>query len=366
MSLWSKLNQPIGKGAQAKAETKAETKAESKAQSKAQSKARSKSHAKTSDARSEPDRARRGGDPQDRSQGPLPQGRRGRGARAGRHDRRPDGGGTATAVLDQPPVDLAPAPTAPVPVAASRKSGGTSALAAVNLLSPWVLEELAVRRLRMRFLAAGIALVVLVAGAYGVLWMHLNNTREELRGDDAVAAGLNKQIKDMGDVQSYVGDVTVRGKAVATAMGGEVAFSGVFVELRQSMPGGADLTGLTVTLPAEPLNTDEAPSENGDADTLVCDGADPFGSRVVVACIELTGTAQTRDQVSRLVEALASSDLFVEPFISTTTRSDNDDPATNGVEFTGTVGVSPEARSGRYDGLATATQEQNESGEESR
>ena len=169
-----------------------------------------------------------------------------------------DGGGTATAVLDQPPADLAPAPTAPAPVAPSRKSGGTSALAAVNLLSPWVLEELAVRRLRMRFLAAGIALVVLVAGAYGVLWMHLDNTREELRGDDAVAAGLNKQIKDMNDVQTYVGDVTVRGKAVATAMGGEVAFSGVFVELRQAMPGGADLTGLTVTLPAEPLTTDES------------------------------------------------------------------------------------------------------------
>ena len=87
----------------------------------------------------------------------------------------------------------------------------------------------------------------------------------------------------------------------------------------------------------------------------------------MVACIELTGTAQNREQVSRLVEGLAASDLFVEPFVSTTTTSDGDDDAAAGVEFTGTVGVSPEARSGRYDGLATPTQKkQNESGEESR
>jgi hypothetical protein len=78
----------------------------------------------------------------------------------------------------------------------------------------------------------------------------------------------------------------------------------------------------------------------------LCPGPDPFNTRVVVGCITLSGSAANRSAVSDLVIGLGDSELFVEPFISTTTTADGE-----GVTFTGSVGLSERVFSNRYTDL---------------
>ena len=78
-----------------------------------------------------------------------------------------------------------------------------------------------------------------------------------------------------------------------------------------------------------------------------CPGPDPFNTRVVVGCVELTGSAASRAIVGDFVIRLGNDALFVEPFISTTTSEGAK------VLFTGSVGLSTKAYTSRYAAMKT-------------
>lgn len=230
---------------------------------------------------------------------------------------------------------------------------------ALNLLSPWVLEELRVRRLRGRFALGGLALVLALAGGWTFQRLELAGAQADLRGEEAVAAGLGQRIADLGDVRTYVQGVGRRALTVQQAMRTEVAFSDVLQALDGATPRGARIDSVSVVLPeptaADPATAPVATPVDPAADPAedprglvptACPGPDPFATRVVIGCLDLSGTAATRDQVGRLVVALGRNPLFVEPFVSTTTASDG-----SGVAFTGSVALSPAAFSGRFDEL---------------
>ncbi len=215
--------------------------------------------------------------------------------------------------------------------------------ASVNLLSPWVLEEIHVRKLRLRFVLGALVLLLLLAAAWGALRMNLASSEEDLRGESAVADGLNAQISEMGDVQTYVGDVTVRTTKVEETMADEVAYSTVLRTLDEALPDGASYEAITLTLAPD---SGPAAADSGSPDDPVCPGPDPFGARVTVGCIVLSGTADDRDDVSALVQALDESNLFVEPFIDATTTDAGDGPRVT--TFSGSLGLDPATFSHRY------------------
>lgn len=210
--------------------------------------------------------------------------------------------------------------------------------AAVNLLSPWVLDELRVRRLRLRFLAGGVVLVVLLGLGWAGLRMSLASAQRDLRDDQAITDALQDQVTDMAPVRAYAASVDVRNRQVAETMSSEVAFSRAAVKLQAALPRGADLDSLELSLAggADPVPTQRSSTQ------ATCPGPDPFGARPIVGCIQLTGTARSREDVSRYVLALAASKFFVEPFISTTTTSEQQ------VSFSGTVGLDPTLLRGEY------------------
>lgn len=225
---------------------------------------------------------------------------------------------------------------------------------ALNLLSPWVLEELRVRRLRQRFAVGAVALVLALAGAWTFQRLELEHVRADLRGEDAVSEGLSDRIDDLAEVRTYVQGVQRRAVTVQGAMLTEVQFSSVLDALARATPDGARIESVQVVLPtgaadpgaAEPGAEEPASAEARGLAGAVCPGPDPFATAVVIGCLDLSGTATDRAQVSRLVVALGRDRLFVEPFVSTTTTSDG-----SGVAFTGSVALSPAAFSGRYDDL---------------
>ncbi|MDP2774283.1 MAG: hypothetical protein Q8O61_12095 [Nocardioides sp.] len=234
-----------------------------------------------------------------------------------------------------------------------RKDPGGAATA-VNLLSPWVLDGLRVRRLRRQFGVAALVVLVLLAGGWTFQRLRLEQARADLHGEQAVTTGLQRQIEDLGEIRTYVQGVQRRASTVQDAMFAQVSFAEVLRALQSATPPGARIESLSVTLPvpgaAPTAGTFAGPEALAQARGLAaasCPGPDPFRTRVIVGCLDLTGTAGDREQVGRLVINLGRDRLFVEPFVSTTTTGDG-----AGVSFTGSVALSPQVFSRRYDDLS--------------
>lgn len=230
----------------------------------------------------------------------------------------------------------------------------------VNLLSPWVLEEIRVRALRKRFAYALAALLVLVGGAYTLQELRLSGARAELRGEVAVGDSLRARIDDLAPVASYVGGVAQRAETVHDTMATQISQAGTLQALQRATPVGATLDSVSFLLPVPGVPAEAAAGEVApvapSAEHLAatrgiitrCPGPDPFATRQVVACVQLTGSAPDRRTVSALVRALAADRLFVEPFVDATTTAEGR------VAFTGSVGLSPAAFTGRYDDVVPA------------
>lgn len=227
----------------------------------------------------------------------------------------------------------------------------------VNLLSPWALDALAARRLRQRFGAAAVILVLLVLAAWGAQQIRVSQAQQVLAVEQAETARLTSATTALAPVRTFLASVEQRKQLVAETMAGEIYFSRVLDALADAAPAGADVESVTITLrptqaatpngaaPAE----EGAPATEGSAGSAPaavespCPGPDPFNTRPVVGCIQLTGTADSRGSVGEFVIALGDDDQFVEPFISTTTTADE-----QAVTFTGSVGLSEKVFSGRY------------------
>ncbi|WP_141015610.1 hypothetical protein [Nocardioides sambongensis] len=230
--------------------------------------------------------------------------------------------------------------------------------AGVNLLSPWVFEELRVHQLRGRFVIAFIVTAVVVGLLWTGLRFNLHQAQEEVRGEEAVAAGLSDQLERLAPINTYVQGVTRRVGSVQEAAYDDVAFSEVLAALEAATPYGATVTSLSVDLVSttggetDPAAGAAPAGEGADTDATrglvgsTCPGPDPFGTQTVVGCLTLEGTATSRDVVGDLVIALGQDTRFVEPFVDTTTVGEADD-----VSFSGSVGLSPEVFSQRYDRL---------------
>ena len=218
----------------------------------------------------------------------------------------------------------------------------------VNLLSPWALDALAARRLRQRFGAAAVILVLLVLAAWGAQQIRVGQAEQVLAVEQAETGRLTSATTALAPVRTFLASVEQRKQLVADTMASEVYFSRVLDALAAAAPAAADVESVTITLtPAQAATpvAPTAPTEGGAPATVEspCPGPDPFNTRPVVGCIQLTGTADSRASVGEFVIALGEDDQFVEPFISTTTTADE-----QAVTFTGSVGLSEKVFSGRY------------------
>ena len=209
----------------------------------------------------------------------------------------------------------------------------------VNLLSQSEFDRLAARRLRRRFAAGGAVLALLVAGATEAEHVRAQEAGKMVAVEQAETSRLTAQTQLLAPVRAFVNGVAVQERTVQGAMAGEVFFSQVLTGIQEATPPGAQLSTVAVTL--APIPGSAAAASGGDASA--CPGPDPFNTRVVAGCVQLSGTAASRAEVGDMVIALGHSGLFVEPFISTTTTGDGAD-----VTFSGSVGLSEKVYSRRY------------------
>lgn len=218
----------------------------------------------------------------------------------------------------------------------------------VNLLSQSEFDRMAARRLRGRFAVGAAMLVLAVGAATGFQHVRVNEAEKLVAVEQAETNRLVAQTQVLAPVREYVTGVALQQATVDTAMAGEVYVSEVLGGLRDATPPGAQLTSVAVTL-APPASVAEGTAGGAAATASACPGPDPYNTRVVVGCLQVSGTAGSRAEVGDMVIALGDSSLFVEPFISTTTIGEG-----QGVTFSGSVGLSQKLYSRRYGDVAPA------------
>jgi hypothetical protein len=253
------------------------------------------------------------------------------------------------------------APTTSREVSERRKRSATAApptMAAVNLLSPAALDRIAARRLRGRFAAAGAVLVVVVAAAWGAQHLRVAEAEQLLAVEQAETARLTQETQELLPVRAFVAGVQQQLATVSETMSREIYVSLVLDGLQDAAPSGVQVDSVAVTIAPEPTPaaTDPATTEGAAGEgapapteapqTSPCPGPDPFNTRTVVGCVTLSGTADSRAEVGELVIRLGEDQIFVEPFISTTTTAD-----ASRVSFSGSVGLGKRVFSTRYDDL---------------
>lgn len=227
----------------------------------------------------------------------------------------------------------------------------------VNLLSPWVFEAMDTRRLHQRFAAAAGVLVLLIGAGWAVQHLRTGQAQQVLAVEQAETTRLTSQTQELAPVRAYVATVDQQKLTVQQSMQSELYVSRVLAGLEDAAPQGAEVETLAITLappvvpPAATTEvaegteaTEDAPAPPAAPVISPCPGPDPFNTRVVVGCITLSGSADSRATVGGLVVNLGDDPLFVEPFISTTTTADGDR-----VMFTGSVGLSTKSFTHRYD-----------------
>lgn len=241
----------------------------------------------------------------------------------------------------------------------------------VNLLSPWVFDALQTRRLRRRFAVGAALLVLVVAAGWAVQELRIRQAQQVLTVEQAETARLTAETNTLAPVRVYVATVEGQKGTVTQTMANEALTSQILRALRDATPAGATVASVGVTVsppPPPPPAPVPAAESDGEDDAAAeeptpapvavpvespCPGPDPFNTRTVVGCVTLSGTADSRATVGSFVIRLGNERLFVEPFINTTTTAEGDE-----VSFTGSVGLSDKALSGRYADLDALLEEE--------
>lgn len=225
-----------------------------------------------------------------------------------------------------------------------------SPLPQVNLLPESEFARMSASRLRHRFVAVGLVLVLAVGGAWTFQHLRVAEAEKLVAVEQAETARLTAETQELQPVRVFVNGVAAQELTVQSAMADDVYLSRVLDGILAAAPVGAELTTVAITVTGRPVATDATTAAvPGAVPTSACPGPDPFNTRVVVGCVTVAGLADSRADVGEMVIRLGAAGLFVEPFISTTTTGDTDQ-----VTFSGSVGLSEKVFSGRYGDPAPA------------
>jgi hypothetical protein len=283
------------------------------------------------------------------------------------------------------------------PTAVSRTSTPGPRLASVNLLSPNTLESLAVRKVRQRLIAAGLVGALAIGGGWLYEGMKLHSAQDHLAAEQAQTAPLQAQLTALEPVAKFFAQLDARKHAASNAMAAEVLFSKALSDLNTRTPQGLQINNMSVTLtpsvvtsvapPVSPLATAGIDANGNDtakpgaktgtgattgataaggtaavstpastaassaaSSAVSCARPDPFHPAAIIGCVTLSGVAPTRDVVGQFVNNLKAGSYYADPFVTTTTVTGAD--GTQSVQFSGSVGLTGAAVSGRYTDLS--------------
>jgi Tfp pilus assembly protein PilN len=209
----------------------------------------------------------------------------------------------------------------------------------VNLMPPEIAEAARFRRLQFAMGGAVVAAVAIVGALYVNAHSGVTAAESDLASAKAESTSLNSQLASLQSVQDVYTQVEQRQAMLKQAMGGEVRWSYYLTDLSLKVPDDVWLTELDAQQSDVGFSTGTAPVAAVPLGT-------PAAGPATIATITYSGVAFAHDDVASWLDALAKEKGFVNPYFTNSTESFIGPKKT--VKFTGTVGVTDEAKSNRY------------------
>ena len=203
----------------------------------------------------------------------------------------------------------------------------------VNLLPPRVFETFQAKKARHKLAMGGAILAVVVAGAFLTQAAQIKAATDAFDTETAKTAGLEKQVKALTPVKVYYAGVAAQKLTVQKTMARELHYSQVVTELVKNSTPGLKIETITVGI-------DAAGSSSASS---VCPPPNPFQPAAMVTCVQFTGTATGREDVSGFLVNLIGSNKFANVYVPVTDSGDG-----KAITFNGSVGITEQFFSNRY------------------
>lgn len=219
--------------------------------------------------------------------------------------------------------------------------------AGVDLLPREVREQVQIRKVVNQTVGLGIGAMVAFTLVFASQQGLIAKAKSDLNSEQGQASVLAEQAKKFLPVRTYFGQIESNALQIATNMSKEVAWQNTFdATYSDAAKGPVSIDSLALDVDT---TVGGAQNANDPATSLTevaagCPQVDLFADNApAVGCVKITGTADSRSNLSAWVTAMESNSLFVSPFVSDSTAADGE------VTFTASVGVTAKVFSFRYD-----------------
>jgi Tfp pilus assembly protein PilN len=207
----------------------------------------------------------------------------------------------------------------------------------VNLLPGDVKERQLTRRLTAAVILAVGAVVALLLVVFVLQAAKLSDATHKLQAQEAVNAELGTKITQLKPVADLKDQVAAREALTATALDGEILWSGVMRDVSMVIPDKVWLSGMVGSLnapavAAAPAAPAVAPSPG--ASPTPAPSLAPVGP-ALVGTIQFQGFAEDHPSVAQWLTRLEKVTGWANPWISNATESETDGSTT--IQWTGSL-----------------------------
>jgi Tfp pilus assembly protein PilN len=175
----------------------------------------------------------------------------------------------------------------------------------VNLLPPEILQAQRWRKVTLGVGAGGAVALVLLLGFYLLQGQRLSGVQDDIEAQNATNASIQTEIASKQKFADLQAQAQAKQTQLATAYAGEVSFSAILMDVSRVIPSDAYFDTLTVQV--------------ADASVPVA-GAEEAATGLV-GSISGGGQAVSIETISTFLTRLESVKGWVNPFVSTVTKS---------------------------------------------
>jgi Tfp pilus assembly protein PilN len=218
----------------------------------------------------------------------------------------------------------------------------------VNLLPTDVKERQLTRRLTAAVILAVGAVVALLLVVYVLQAAKLSDANRKLQAQQATNAELTSQNAALQEFADLKDQVASREALTATALDGEVLWSGVLRDVSMVIPDKVFLTGMVGTLTAPVATTPAAPpapttpgATPNPGETTPAPVAPVETGPALIGTIQFQGNAEDHPSVAQWLTRLEQVTGWANPWISNATEIDlNGDQS---IQWSGSLDLTSEA-----------------------
>jgi Tfp pilus assembly protein PilN len=173
----------------------------------------------------------------------------------------------------------------------------------INLLPPERAQQRRARQMTVTIIAAGLALIVVLAVVYGAETLRAHSEQNKLKAQQAQNDALRSQVAQLARFDQKEGELNQKTQLLDTLTQNEVRWSVVLADVSLLIPSDVWLTNLT-----------------GSVSASFGQSAAPGASASSIGSIQLTGVTFAHLDVAKWLTRLAQIEAFADPYLSLSSK----------------------------------------------